>query len=311
MPRPSTKATTNNQFIVLFNPNVSRTKGNGEVPYPSFTETDYCYDRTKYLKSFSHNIYEPYLVDVISTYTSSGVEVIVILNVYHLDIVSREAEKHRHYLLEYNGKNYSNLFKLFPTVDNYNAFRYLIPLRDIRFRVEKNSSFYFSLFNNIQKRVYRNIKTCVMIPSAVQHSITLCAYATPFNPVEELYNWIAYYQLQNVTKFIIYLGKEYPEMRNALKGYVAKGIVEFVDWSWPIAGVVWTKVPQREHQASHTMSCFYRYRWITKYMIQCDLDEYIFSNMTRYNLEIPIEAAFAHWPKSHVLQVSTDYTCNL
>ena len=242
-------------------------------------------------------------MDVISSFNEKGLEVIVLVNLYHLNALSREAEKHRSYFLEYNHRNYSNRFTMFPGMDNYNALSYLIPSNDLPVERRDGTPFTFTLYNTIQKRVYRNVRSCAILPTPPTHDLTICAYVSPFNPIEELYHWVAYYQLHNVTKFILYLGEEYPEVIDAMKEYVKRDIVEFIDWTWPTAGVVWKKTPQRERQASQAMACFYRYRWVTNYMIQCDLDEYVFANGSKRGLLIPIQEAFARWPGKNALLV--------
>lgn len=192
---------------------------------------------------------------------------------------------------------------MFPGMDNYNALSYLIPSNDLPVERRDGTPFTFTLYNTIQKRVYRNVRSCAILPTPPTHDLTICAYVSPFNPIEELYHWVAYYQLHNVTKFILYLGEEYPEVIDAMKEYVKRDIVEFIDWTWPTAGVVWKKTPQRERQASQAMACFYRYRWVTNYMIQCDLDEYVFANGSKRGLLIPIQEAFARWPGKNALLV--------
>ena len=118
-------------------------------------------------------------MDVISSFNEKGLEVIVLVNLYHLDALSREAEKHRSYFLEYNHRNYSNRFTMFPGMDNYNALSYLIPSNDLPVERRDGTPFTFTLYNTIQKRVYRNVRSCAILPTPPTPFVPMCPHSTP------------------------------------------------------------------------------------------------------------------------------------
>lgn len=262
-------------------------------PLPSF-----CQERTAYLKTFINDIQHPLLVEVSAYYTPDQIMVYMLFNLAHMNASAILPERHSDFELLYENQAYPNLFH---GVISWNAFlmlRFALPLHSDPL---PNQVISFTLHDLAHDRFYRDIQTCVVAPAAVKLPLVLCAYVSPYNSVEEVLQWVAYYRLQRVSKIVFYYSQPHRKLRAALREAEQSGFVEFVDWTWPVTGVL--KRPQRENQQTQVMSCFYRYKHVAKVMLFCDVDEYVHTNITHYGLDEVVEDLFSRNRQYNVITV--------
>ena len=271
----------------------------GFQPAPSSTPLpSFCQDRTAYLKTFTNDVRYPLLVEVSAYYATNQITVYMLFNLAHMNTSDILPERHSDFSLIYENQVYPNLFH---GVISWNAFlmlRFALPLPSSPL---PNRVISFTLHDLAHDRFYRDIQTCVVAPPKEKLPLVICAYISPYNSVEEVLQWVAYYRLQRASKIVFYYGQPHDRLRQALQQAERSGFVEFVDWTWPVTGVL--KRPQRENQQTQVMSCFYRYKHITKYMLFCDVDEYIHTNVTHYGLDEVVDNLFLQNRKYNVITV--------
>ena len=260
-----------------------------------------CRDRTAYLKTFTNDVTRPLLVDVIASYERGVIRVNIFFNLRHMDDATILEERHSLFTLDYNGATYENAFTGTITWNTYLMVRFNLPVES---PPADNSLISFTLHDNKKNRVYENLQTCVVNVQDRALDLVICSYLSPYNSVIEVIMWLAYYRLQRVSKVIFYIGQPYPELVEVTRDLVNAGWVEFVDWSWPTTGIL--KRPQRENQQAQVMSCYYRYRQFSKYMLFIDVDEYVHMNVTNYGLDAEVASLFSRYPSYTVLTVRAE-----
>ena len=256
-----------------------------------------CKERTKYLKQFTLDVRLPLLVDVIASSINNATHILILFNLAHLNITTINEEKHNDFVLTFDGKEYPNLFKGEISWNAYLMLRFVIPYVS----PSPLTAISVTLTDRLHNRIYKNIQTCIQPANKPESDLFICAYVSPYNSVLEVLQWATYYRLQHVNKIIFYYGIPYPALQAALADWEREGFVEFVDWTWPTTGIL--KRSQRENQQTQVMSCFYRYRIYTNYMIFCDVDEYIHTNMTSYRLDHAVQKLFTRFDKYNVVTV--------
>ena len=257
-----------------------------------------CKDRTAYLKTFMTDVRYPLLVEVSAYYDADQIAVYMLFNLAHMNASTILPERHSNFSLIYQDQVYPNLFHGVISWNAYLMLRFALPLPPMQL---PNQVISFTLHDLTHDRFYQNIQTCVVLPPKEKLPLVLCAYLSPYNSVEEVLQWVAYYRLQRVSKIVFYYGQPHDRLRLALRQAEASGFVEFVDWTWPVTGVL--KRPQRENQQTQIMSCLYRYKHISKYMLFCDVDEYVHTNVTHYGLDEVVDNLFMRNRKFNVITV--------
>ena len=93
---------------------------------------------------------------------------------------------------------------------------------------------------------------------------------------------MAYYKIAGVDGVMLYYAEDIPEIMSGLQTEVNSGFVRFFNFSWPLNryhGLI-----QRSVQSAYINSCFYRNRHEFDYIIVLDVDEYLLSEKTPFNL---------------------------
>jgi len=124
--------------------------------------------------------------------------------------------------------------------------------------------------------LYLGVEFCAHVfrtrlgPKKKKKTLVGCTMVRPsLVSASELLEWVAYHVvLQGFEQFLIYSDGESSGLRSALRGPIANGTVEVVDWEWP----TWQDFM---HQQAEMHSCLYRYRGAAEWVAFFDVDEYL------------------------------------
>ena len=104
--------------------------------------------------------------------------------------------------------------------------------------------------------------------------------------MNEIRSWIAFQFLQRVELVILYISEPYPELEESLHDSIEKGLVELKNYQWPRTGIHGRI--QCSNQYAQINMCFYTNRHRVKWMILCDIDEYVYSMTYPFNLQLAV-----------------------
>lgn len=118
-----------------------------------------------------------------------------------------------------------------------------------------------------QPLIYSDAEYCSYLPGLAVKPLAGCTMVLPSVSSQlGLLEWVAYHKTQGMDQFLIYSDGDPAPLRETLGTYIAEGVVEVVDWSWPDHGY--------HHQQTQMYSCLYRYRGVARWVAFFDVDEY-------------------------------------
>ena len=112
--------------------------------------------------------------------------------------------------------------------------------------------------------------------------IGVCSYASSYNSLAEVISWVAYYKIVGVSNVMLYYAENITHIMSGLQKEVNSGFVRFFNFSWPLNryhGYIQSSI-----QTAYINSCYYRNRHEFDYIIVLDVDEYLLSEKTPFNL---------------------------
>ena len=222
---------------------------------------------------------EPHLIDIYGSYNNDSLLITVFLNAYHLQDYHNRT--HGNYSLLYQSKWYEN------TRPCYNEAQHIH--LDFSVPIMNDESLskiqYATIRDNVFGVVYQNVRFCIK-DTVVKKNLAACAYIARRDPLNEIRSWIAFQFLQRVELVILYISEPYPELEESLHDSIEKGLVELKNFQWPRRGIHGVMV--HSNQQAQINMCFYTNRHRVKWMILCDIDEYVYSMTYPFNLQLAV-----------------------
>ena len=222
----------------------------------------------------------PIITDVIAYARKNRVEMYVILSLTHIAWSQRPKELHYNYSVVFYGETINSRFRPKIVKPFQIVLQFFIPLvyRDYRAEVPFIGSFNVSLRNNLQLRVYENIKVCVRPTPPSSIATTVCSIILdPISPYQ-LSHWLAYYLGIGVEKAVIYSVAPLGPYRDLLSHMKNASRVELVEWNFNPPRVKNRTYVRYGHKEAQIMSCFYRNKYASRFVLVADMDQYYFAN---------------------------------
>ena len=240
-------------------------------------QSSICSDYTSYLKTVTHDVLKPFLVNVDVYFLDKSLVFYLVINTMHLD--NYKSEQHNQYTLLFSNQYYSNLFNRRNKDIGYSVLKYSVPVT-IQYR--EGDIIEFSLIDHKHHYPYNNIKACIRIPNPHPSPMGVCAYVSDYNSIDELRFWISHYRVQNVSMVIFYVATPMPQLVTEFSGLIRSGYLRLMDFTWPrhVRGMAL----QLSNQQSQMNACFYHFKYEVQSLILCDTDEFVYSERFPYNL---------------------------
>ena len=219
---------------------------------------------------------EPHLLDIYGTYKNNSLHITVFLNTYHLyDYLNRT---HHNYSLLYESKWYENTRPCYHEAQHIHL-EFSVPVVNEN---SLNTIHYATVRDNMFGVVYQNVQFCIK-HEKIRTNLAVCAYIARMDPLNEIRSWVAFQFLQKVELVILYISEPYPELEESLHESIQKGVVELKNFQWPRRGLHGVIV--HSNQQAQINMCFFTNRHRVKWMILCDIDEYVYSMAFPFNLQ--------------------------
>jgi hypothetical protein len=164
----------------------------------------------------------------------------------------------------------------------------------------------FTLVDDKFNILYKDIIGCVDHPKQT-YPLGVCAYISEFNSDEELFSWLSFQMIQNVSKVILYAGSSFRHYNAILERSIRSGFVILHDFTW-YRRYIFGGLLQRNHQQAQINACVNRYKYRFDSLISSDIDEYAYSMAYPYNLPAATSLLHAKFPNASVIQVFFDST---
>ena len=222
---------------------------------------------------------EPHLIDIYGSYNNDSLLITVFLNAYHLQ--DYHSRTHGNYSLLYQSKWYENTRPCYRQAVHIQL-EFSVPIMNDE---SLSKIQYATIRDNVFGVVYQNVRFCIK-DTVVKKNLAACAYIARMDPLNEIRSWIAFQFLQRVELVILYISEPYPELEESLHDSIEKGLVELKNYQWPrtqIHGRI-----QCSNQYAQINMCFYTNRHRVKWMILCDIDEYVYSMTYPFNLQLAV-----------------------
>ena len=145
-----------------------------------------------------------------------------------------------------------------------------------------NTIHYATVRDNVFGVVYQNVQFCIK-HEKIKTNLAVCAYIARMDPLNEIRSWVAFQFLQKVELVILYISEPYPELEESLHESIQKGVVELKNFQWSRRGLYGVIV--HSNQQAQINMCFFTNRHRVKWMILCDIDEYVYSMPFPFNLQ--------------------------
>jgi hypothetical protein len=243
---------------------------------------------------------EPFIVDVHPVLLNELVVHITINNMHLNDALNHT---HHQYHIRFNKEIYQDINKPDATDHPncqfcFNQLKFIIPMHDDYNKIG------FTLFDEKFNLSY-NLIGCVDHPRK-KYPLGVCAYASDFNSDDELFTWLSFQKIQNVSKVMLYAGTMMEHYESILHKEIRRGFVILHDFTWSRNKGFGGRV-QRNHQQAQMNACVYRYKYYFHSILLFDLDEYVYSMQFPYDL--PAAASYLHalYPQASVIQVELGF----
>ena len=247
-----------------------------------------------YLMGVTRDVTQPFLIDVNVVFIHDSLLFDVTFSFRHME--NYTLEQHVNYTLFYEQHAYSNTIRGSP-LDGVQQLHYEV---DTHRRWKDNDRIVFSIVNNNQGRVYSDLVSCVRIPPEKKLSVVSCSYVSDYNSIAELKSFVAFQRMMNVSRVVFYRATLIPGFDEAFHGIMKEGYLVVVDYYWPrVRGVLL----QRNNQQAQMNSCFYRYKYVAEAVINCDVDEYLFSETYPFDIPRMIEVIRREYSHDDMLYV--------
>ena len=266
-------------------------------------QSSICSDYTSYLKTVTHDVLKPFLVNVDVYFLDKSLVFYLVINTMHLD--NYKSEQHNQYTLLFSNQYYSNLFNRRNKDIGYSVLKYSVPVT-IQYR--EGDIIEFSLIDHKHHYPYNNIKACIRIPNPHPSPMGVCAYVSDYNSIDELRFWISHYRVQNVSMVIFYVATPMPQLVTEFSGLIRSGYLRLMDFTWPrhVRGMAL----QLSNQQSQMNACFYHFKYEVQSLILCDTDEFVYSERFPYNLPSLNSYLSQTYPSYDVIHVFIYCTLN-
>ena len=227
------------------------------------------------------------------------VDLYVILSVAHIPWISRQQELHYNYSIIFYGEDYDSKFRPKVTKPFQIVLRYNIPLIYTTYRenVPFINAFNVSLRNNKQNRLIEDITVCVRPTPPSNVTSTVCSIITdPVSPYQ-LRHWLSYYFLIGIDRAVIYSVAPLAPYQKLLSTLKNPGRVDLVEWNFnPKRGK--NKIAdQCDHREAQVTSCFYRNKYLSRFVLVADIDQYFYA--TKKKQVKTIIPFIRHWLKDY------------
>ena len=239
-----------------------------------------CSDYTSYLLGVTNDLKKPYLTDLVAYARETAVDVYVIVSVFNVPASRRKAEQHQNYSLFFRGIEYKTELPINSSYPFHNVMKYTLPIRVPNYDRSSGflGTFLVTLRNNVQGRVYKDVAVCLRPTPPPVRNTTLCAYVSLYNSEEELMHWISYHLYLHVDRIVLYYTTYMPRLEKRLKSLIRQGVIEWVNWMFPQNRLESGLPLQLNHQYAQAMSCYYRHKYSSRFVLLCDTDEYYYVN---------------------------------
>ena len=266
---------------------------------------------TSYYDSLNKNQSEPILTDMIAHARRNRVDLYVILSLAHIPWKDRQPELHYNYSIIFYGMDYSSKFCPNVTKPFQIVLRYNIPLVYTTYRktVPFIDAFTISLRNNIQNRLIENITVCVRPTPPSYVTSTVCTVITdPVSPYQ-LRHWLSYYFLIGIDRAVVYSVAPLVPYQKLLKTMNNPGRVDLVDWNFNSRQGKNGTTVRYGHKEAQVMSCFYRNKYSSRFVLVADIDQYYYATKKRQvKTIIPLIRQWVKdYPKADVYNVPWNY----
>ena len=216
------------------------------------------------------NLSVPYMADCVVEIKDTYLDVHVVFSAMSLP------KDYLHYLnnsysLYINGTTYFNRLH-HPRLDEVQIAAFSIPY-------SSNHHIDFTITDNTIKHTYP-VHTTILHNPKQKKKIGICTYVCHVNTVNEVKSWIAYYKMVGVDTILIYSAQDLKELRNGIQNQINNGFVRWYNFPWPRYG----RHSSFSIQKPQINSCYYRHRHEFEYIIVDDVDEYILSRSSPFNL---------------------------
>ena len=274
-------------------------------------DTENCYSMTNYYSNIEKGNDKPIITDMIAYARRKRVDLYVIISIANVLWMKRKPEEHSNYTLIYNEVEYQSVFQPETTSPYIIVLKYLIPLSYPNYKesVPFVGVFNVSLRNNVQQRFYKDINVCLRPTPPITRSSTVCALISNAVSPYQISHWLSYYFLVGIDKAYLYSvlpESSYHEILSKLKD---PSMVEFVDWNFNNRKNGSEISTGRVHKEAEAMSCFYRNKYASRFVLLADLDQYFYVNKARQMKSIvPYLRRWEHeYPKVDVFNVRWNY----
>ena len=136
--------------------------------------------------------------------------------------------QHTKYTLRFQNTDYPNQFDRKNTDVGYSVLKFTVPNQT---PFARNQPITFTL-SDLQNHLYYNLIAYVRFPNPNPLPIEVYAYVSDSNSIEELWIWIAFYRVQNVSLVILYVTVPMPELEIKFKDIIETGYLRLMDFTW-------------------------------------------------------------------------------
>lgn len=119
--------------------------------------------------------------------------------------------------------------------------------------------------------------------------------------MSELKSFVAYQKLINISKVYFWVSTSIPHLEEVLRKPIQDGFVELIDFTWPRPNKA--VIQQRNNENAQRDFSFYRLKYVTDAVIECDVDEYVNSETFPYNVVEVADYLFKKSPNISVFRV--------
>lgn len=172
---------------------------------------------------------ESFIADIIVERQNGVIIVNVVVCTGTMSPIAGETEHHRMWSLIHNGREYENTNDSSYAIQTHVVLSF--KLKRSSLQLIEDDHFIVSLWNNLQKRVYRNIPLPFPQPNANQ-SWNVVSVVPRSVSLSVATHFVTFYARQGASHISLVLLSPYPALKAALRQHARRGFVSFRDSFW-------------------------------------------------------------------------------
>lgn len=172
---------------------------------------------------------ESFIADIIVERQNAVVIVYVVVCTGTMSLIAGETEHHRMWSLTHNGREYKNMNDSLYAIHTHVVLTF--KLNRFSLHLIDGDHFVISLWNNLQRRVYRDIP--LPFPQSNRNQTWNVVSIAPRSvSLSVATHFVAFYARQGASHISLVLISPYPALKAALLPYVRRGFVSFREYFW-------------------------------------------------------------------------------